>query len=407
MKILQINAVNEYSSTGRTTAELHAFLQNEGVDSYVAAINIERPSNHMIKIGGKVSRYMHSFLSHLTGMQGCFSFFATKKLIKEIDHISPDVIHLRNLHSNFINLPLLLGFIAHKNIPTVLTLHDFWFLTGHCCYFTDANCNKFQSGCGNCPDLNNWNKSWFFDFTRHNLALKRKLFGSIKILAVIGVSDWVINYVRTSILKDATIIKTIYNWVDTSVFCPRSVTSVESLRNKYNIGKDEFVILGVAQNWTVQKGLNEFVELARITDAKIVLVGNPAQEMDAFPQNIIFAGVTASVDELATFYSMADVFFNPTTRETFGKVTIEAQACGTPVIAYNATATPELISEGCGFVLNERDLSEVNKCVEIIKREGKSKYVNNCRRSIVEHFDKQLLMKKYLNLYKELQYERK
>ena len=212
MKILQINAVYEYSSTGRTTTEMHQYFLDNGIDSYVAACNIN-DGDKTIRLGGRLSNRIHSFMSHLTGRQGYFSYLSTQRLIRRIRKIKPDIVHLRVLHSNCIHLPLLLSYLAENDICTVLTLHDCWYFTGHCCYFTDSGCDHWKSGCGNCPDLKNWNSSWFFDSSSRNLYEKKKLWSNIRRLAVVGVSNWVTNFLEDSILSNAMIKKRIYNWM--------------------------------------------------------------------------------------------------------------------------------------------------------------------------------------------------
>lgn len=399
MRILQINAVYKHSSTGRTTLELHKYLKQNGIVSAIAAVDVPYENEEYIKVAGKFSERLHALLSRLTGRQGFFSYYSTKRLIKKIHLFAPDIIHLRVLHSNCINLPVLLGYIAKNNIPTVITLHDCWYFTGHCCYFTDTQCDKWKQGCGKCPDLRNWNRSLFFDQTARNLRDKNELFGNIEKLAVIGVSDWVTSFVKDSILKDARIIRRIYNWVDTEQF---NLKDTKDLRQKLGIVND-FVILCCAQAWGMAKGLQDVINVAhKCSDCKIVLVGSVPDDFLPLPTNIIQIGVLSDVNKLVEYYSMADVFFNPSTRETFGKVTVEALSCGTPVVAYNMTATPEIITEGCGYMTEPHDINSVIKYLEIIKREGKETYSKQCRESSVMRFSQPILMKQYIDLYKEL-----
>lgn len=396
MKVVQINAVYEYSSTGRTTTELHEYLRNNGVDSYVFCCNKSIPNKNVFKIGCNWDFRLHSILSHLLGLQGFFSFFSTKRMLRHLDKIKPDVVHLRVLHSNCVNLPLLLKYLAKRDIATVITLHDCWFFTGHCCYFIDSNCDKWRNKCGNCPDLKNWNRSWFFDNTQYILKTKKELFEQIKNLTVVGVSDWVTSFIPYSILKEAKRIIRIYNWVDVNKFKPLDTTD---LRKKLDL-EDKFVILGVAQNWYSTKGLKDFISVAKINPAmRFVLVGNIVTD-ETLPENIISVGVLSDVNELVSFYSMADVFFNPSIRETFGKVTIEALSCGTPVVVYNVTASPELVKSGCGYAVEKQDIETVSIKLNEIQEKGKSLYERYCRNFVVENFSEGILQKDYLNLYK-------
>ena len=124
MKIVQINAVYQYSSTGRMTQQLHEYMTAKGIKSYVAAGNVRSNNSDMIKLGSRFEDKLHGLLSRITGRQGYFSLFSTYLLIRKLKKIKPDLIHLGVLHSNCINLPMLLNYIAEKNIPLAITLHE-------------------------------------------------------------------------------------------------------------------------------------------------------------------------------------------------------------------------------------------------------------------------------------------
>ena len=266
MKVVQINAVYEYSSTGRTTKEIHEYLCSQGIESFVAAKNVET-CGQFIKIGNKLDYFIHSLGSHLLGLQGVFSWVSTIQLIRKLKRINPDVIHLRNLHSNFINLSVLFNYLRSSKKTVVITLHDFWLLTGHCCYFNDSNCYRWKEQCGHCPDKKKWNSSWFFDTSKSSLKKKRNYLAGIDRLAVIGVSQWVTSFVVDSIAKDAYVIRTIYNWIDTDVFKPTE----SNLRQELGVSTDDFVILGVSQQWTYEKGLSDFLSQRSFQRLKLSL----------------------------------------------------------------------------------------------------------------------------------------
>jgi glycosyltransferase involved in cell wall biosynthesis len=397
MKIMQINAVYGYSSTGRLVTELHNYLLSRGINSYVAANNV-KDSNYFIKLSSNTSRRLHSLLSHLTGRQGYYSYCSTKKLLTRMSHIKPDVVHLHVLHSNCVHVPLLLEYLAKHSISTVLTLHDCWYFTGHCCYFIDSACERWKIGCGHCPDLRKWNSSWIFDKSEANLSDKKKIFEAIPKVAVVGVSDWVTGYIGDSILKYSYVIRRIYNWVDISKFRP----NVTSIRKAFNVEND-FVVLGVAQNWFASKGLDDIRIIAELRpDYKFVIVGNVFEESLPLPSNVIIVGVISSEQELADYYACADAFINLSIRETFGLVTIEAMACGTPVIAYNLTANSELINEDCGFLCEYKDYDSVIQGLDVIHDKGKNYYSKACVEFTISNFDKNILMNDYIQLYNEL-----
>lgn len=399
MKVLQINAVNGYSSTGRTVWELNQSLESRGITGYVAYSQSIVGCDGQYKIGNRYDQKMHAFMSRLFGKQGYFSKRTTKKLIKWIDDIQPDIIHLRNLHSNYINLEILLTYIAQKDIPTVLTLHDCWFYTGKCTHYTLDNCHKWKKNCGNCPRLKKDNKSWFFDRTPIMLNDKKKWFDSISRLAVVGVSKWISNEAKKSILSSSIEIETIYNWIDLDKFYPRFYSTMKKDLEL----NDKFIILGVASNWNNAKGLDLFIELANYIseDEVIVLVGKLPEQIN-LPDNIVNVSETHEVEVLAEIYSIADVFLNLSLEESFGKVSAESLACGTPVISNRYTANPELVAKNCGYILEEITIKEIIKKYKLIKKQKKCSFSSSCVKHAENNFDKNQRVEDYITLYKKM-----
>ena len=340
-------------------------------------------------------------LSRITGKQGYFSRFATKGLLDYISEVKPDVIHLRNLHSNYINLPMLLKYIAEKDIATVLTLHDCWFYTGKCVYYIECNCDRWEAHCGNCPALKAGNPSLFLDRTTEMLADKKKLFSAIRRLAVVGVSQWVTDDASKSILKDSAIVQCIYNWIDLERFQPRDC---RELKKSMGI-ENKFVILGIAMSWNKLKGIEVFHELANLLpdDCQIVLAGDDSA-VELKHAKIKYLGTIKDVDVLSKLYAMADVFVNPTIQETFGKTTAEAMACGTPVVAYNGTATPELVGKdgSCGYLIDENDARLYCDKILQIKMKAKSTFSKATRSRAEKLFSKDKNIQMYFEIYERL-----
>lgn len=399
MKIVQINAVYNIGSTGRTTAEMHEALQKAGHESFVvySQTNVNGVENtyHM---GSPLDIKIHGFLSRLSGQQGYFSVGSTRKLLKLLDHIKPDVVHLRNLHGNYVNLPMLLKYLAKKDIATVITLHDFWFITGKCVHYITEKCDKWQSQCDNCPNINNGNPSWFFDRTKKMHKDKKELFGNIPRLAITGVSKWVTDEAKKSPISKNAVTQGIYNWIDFDKFYPRDV---ENLKTENGLN-DKFTILGVASGWVARKGLDSFISLAKQKkDYNFILVGNMPTNV-SLPENMTAVGSLSSVDALAEYYSLADVFVTFSTAETFGKVSAEAMACGTPVVCHNQTACPEILGENCGYSVDVNDIQAVADAIDKVYKNKKSFYSENCIKHARATFEKSTLINEYIDLYSKL-----
>ncbi|MBR3002606.1 MAG: glycosyltransferase [Clostridia bacterium] len=392
MKIVRINAVYAVASTGRTVKEAHEYLIENGHDSYVyVGSNGQYPKN-VFQIGNKFGRKMHALLSRVFGLQGYYSYFSTTILIKKLKKIQPDVVHLSNLHSNYINLGILLKYLAKYDVPTVIQLHDCWFFTGRCVYYTEEKCDGFRTGCKKCIKNYNGNPSLLFDRAEKMYNDKKKWFNDISKLHVVGVSNWITDEAKKSFFDKHVKFSSIYNWIDLNKFKPGK----QDKKNKRPI------VLSVATSWTENKGLYDIIKIAKkIPEADFVLVGGCTKKIDGL-DNVKIVGKTNNVEELVEYYQNADVFLNPSRQETFGKVTAEALACGTPVIVYNVTAMPELVGKNCGYVIPYLNIDEMSNKVKQIIEDGKIKYTYNCRKWAEDKFDKNKIMKEWMNLYKSL-----
>ncbi|MDO9154305.1 MAG: glycosyltransferase [Paludibacter sp.] len=398
MKVLYINAVSGIRSTGRTYTEIADYLNNNGHEGYIA-YSAGIPYSKGYKIGTRLDTILHGFFSRIFGLQAYFSKSATKKLIHYLSELKPDVIHLGNLHGNFINLEILLTYLAENDIPTVITLHDCWFYTGKCTHYTVDDCFKWQIACGTCPRLNKDNPSWFFDRTQEMLRDKKDWFARIPRLAVVGVSDWVTNEARHSFLSSAKIVTRIYNWIDLEMFKP---VDGSVIRKELGI-TDKFVILGVASGWNNAKGLNKFIEVSGIIppEMQIVLLGNISSNIK-LPDNIIHIRETHNVSELVEYYSLADVYLHLSKEDTFGKTIAEALSCGTPAIVLNSTACPEIVGDECGIIINEYQTSAVLNAVLTIREKGKIFYSADAINRVKQKFNATSNIDEITTLYEQM-----
>lgn len=405
MRVLQVNAVSGFGSTGRICAEINEFLDRNGHEGYLA-YSVGAPCPEGYRINSQFDSKLHCVLSFLSGLQGYWSIGATKSFIEYIDTLKPDIVHLHNLHSNYVNLRLLLTYMAKRKIPTVLTLHDCWPFTGRCCYYTSERCSKWQTECSDCPRIKQDNRSLLLDRSTKMYRDKRRWLGNIPVLAVVGVSDWITNEARRSFLATAHIIKRIYNWIDLDKFQP---INADKIRKKLG-AEQKFVILGVASKWTDRgrnstndKGLWKFIELAGLLDDDmlIVLVGNIPSHIN-LPHNVRSVGCIHDVEDLVMYYSMADVFVNLSVEESFGLVTAEALACGTPAVVMNSTANPELIKSGCGYIVRENDLHGSLECIKEVKLRGKAYFSLSCISHAKASFRKDDRIGEYMALYNQL-----
>ena len=163
--------------------------------------------------------------------------------------------------------------------------------------------------------------------------------------------------------------------------------------------------MGVASIWTERKGLNDFIKLRKLlsNDYIIILVGLSSKQIKQLPTGIIGIQRTNSVEELAEYYSIADVFLNPTWEDTFPTTNLEALACGTPVITYQTGGSTEAIDANTGVVIKPGDLKNLaEETIKICNRKDKEKISYLCRQRAISLFDKNLCYEAYYRLYQDL-----
>ncbi len=400
MKILQINAVGQTKSTGRTCKELQSYINQSTEHTCYTAFAQGVEDAYSVRIGNPIEWKLHGLLSRLTGKQAHFSHIGTRRLLKFMEAQKPDVVILKNVHGNYLHLPMLLRYLAKHDIATVVILDDCWYYTGKCTHYTVTGCDRWQTGCHDCPRLKMDNKSWFFDRTATLWKEKKALFEAIPRLAIIGVSDWITMEARRSYLSCAKEICRIYNWIDLEVFYPRE--NCDNIRLQYGL-QNKKVVLGVASTWSNAKGLDHYCAVAKRLndDYRVVLVGT-VSEGTCLPENVVNIPPTASADALAELYSMADVFVTTSPEESFGKVSAEALACGTPVVCFDSTANKELVGDGCGRVVPLGQLDALEVAIMEICADGKARYTESCRTFAKSNFNKIDLIEKYLEVCKKL-----
>lgn len=400
MKIVQINAVYGVGSTGNIVKDIHEMLIEHGHDSYVFwGILCKNANNDELfyQIGSVLDHKIHAFLRRIGKNQGWHSKLATILACNKLKSLKPDIVHLHNLHSNYMHLPTLLKFLGRNNINVLLTVHDCWFYTGYCNhYYKYNNCQNWKNGCNNCPAV----PSLYSSYIRHLFSTKTKLFSEINNLHCNGVSQWTMSDITNSIAINPKSCSFIYNWIDTKIFKPYDKR--DEILHNYGVSSTKKIILGVAQGWSKDKGLEEFELISEaLGDAvTIILVGN--YEGPEISKNILFIGYTGSQQKLAELYSAADVFVNPSSFETFGLVTAEAMACGTPVVAYNNTGTKELITSDCGVLVENKNYIKLVDSVKEVISKPKEFFSEKCVYNVNKKFEKNKQLAKYLALYEDI-----
>lgn len=365
MRILQINTVSGVLSTGRMCTDMADMYSLSGHECKIAYGRKKCPDKYdkySIRIGTCTDVAIHAIQSRVLDNAGFGSYTATKRLVEKISAFNPDVVHLHNLHGYYINIEVLFEYLRSVDKQVIWTLHDCWAFTGHCTHFDFVDCNRWKTGCCNCPQKSEYPASYLLDRSASNFSQKKELFTSVKDLCIVTPSNWLADLVRQSYLSKYPI-SVIHNGIDTNEFRPTS----SDFRKKWGL-VDKYMVLGVASEWSDRKGLSGFFQLPAMLDDRyrIALVGLNKEQMHALPPNIIGIEKTNSTTELAAIYTAADVYVNLTLEDTYPTTNLEAISCGTPVATYNTGGSPESVPDFAGIVVLKGDVIMMRDAIETL-----------------------------------------
>lgn len=281
-----------------------------------------------------------------------FDFPWTKHLL-DLAPFMPDIVHLHNLHGGYFDIRALPAISAQ--VPTVITMHDVWLLTGHCAQ--PFECLRWKEGCGSCPDLRRY-VSIRADKSAENLEVKRRSLLSSRV-ALVAPSQWMLSMADDAgFLAEEREARVIYNGIDTEgdYFVPGNR---EEARARLGLPMEKKIALVVAKGAFSNplKGFSTFVRAlgelpASIAEDLLVIVlgedtgGQEGMRLAGGPVEV--RGVPFVVDSavVGDYYRAADVFVNPSLAESFSLVNVEAMACGIPVIANDIGGIPEIVLHG-------------------------------------------------------------
>lgn len=335
-----------------------------------------------------------------------FDFPATRQILD----FAPQIFHAHNLHNGYFDLRLLPE--ISQRIPTLLTLHDEWLLTGHCGY--SITCPRWESGCGNCPDLTLY-PAVRRDATRYNWQRKAEIYKKSKFY-VAAPSQWLLNHAERSMLAAGMVEKRVIpHGVNLAIFCPADKSDA---KHALNIPSDTQMLLfagnrASANPYKDYATVRQAVERVNLPHQKIIFIalGDTGQD-EPIADNITLRYVSYQTDpqRIAQYYQAADVFLHAALADNFPNTILEALACGTPVIATGVGGIPEQIQaldesqNPTGVLVALRDFTGMARGIERLLTD------DNLRLQMGVHaahdarlrFDLENFVKNYLHWYTEI-----
>lgn len=396
MKVLQINCVYGEGSTGEITRLIHEELLRAGHDSRVIyGRGRTMRGEGIMRLCPEAYGKMQGLRSRLTGVMYGGCFLSTARLLGYIRREKPDVVHLQCVNGYFVNIFRLVEWLKKHRIKTVVTLHAEFLYTGNCGHA--FACEQWRHGCVRCPRRRGATKSWFLDRTGYSWRRMAKAFcGFERDCVVTAVSPWTAERAKGGDILREFPVETILNGVDTEVFRPRDGNGQKEERPWVFHASAHF-----SMEKEHPKGGWYFAELARRMPQVRFAVAGRYDVSEGLPPNLRLLGRMDDPEELARWYSAADLTVLLSRRETFSMPCAESLCCGTPVAGFRAGGPESIALRDYSEFVEHGDLDALVHCVKAwLRRESTD------RERIAalgrEMYSRERMTAAYLDLYRRL-----
>ncbi len=397
MKVCQINVVYGEGSTGKLVKVLHEQLQQNGHESVAVCSVRHRSVANVYGISNRFLSKASALYRRIFARQFDGAFLQTNRLLSILKREQPDVVHIHCINGNNINVYRLMRYLSKNKIPTVLTLHAEFPYTGGCAHAYD--CEKWKTGCGNCAVAKKETQSVIFDGTAHTWRSQKACYDGFAPdkLSIVAVSPWLQSRAERSPMLSRFSHCSVLNGVDTSVFYRREPKPSEN--------GEKIVFFATALFDTVndnEKGGKDLLKLAeRMKDkpVKFVVAANRSV-VGELPDNVLFLGRTKTQDELAQWYSSADLTVILSKRETFSMPVAESLCCGTPVVGFQAGGPESIALPAYTQFVPYGDIDSLQACVDTFLE--RSFDAEDIAQTAQQRYSETRMYEDYEALYREL-----
>ncbi|MEH2223542.1 glycosyltransferase family 4 protein [Nostoc sp.] len=412
MKILHISTHDINGGAARAAYRLHTGLQDIGLQSQMLVQ--EKYSNDKTVIAPKIRLFQGIAKAKLTVESLPLKLYRQKKntpfftqwlpdrVIPKVAQINPDIINLHWISGGFMQIET----FAKLKRPLVWTLHDMWGFTGGC--HVTGECDRYKISCGACPQLNSGNE---WDLSRWVWQRKVKAWKNLN-LTLVSPSSWLAQCARSSSLFQNLRIEVIPHGLDTQKYRP---INQHFAREALNLPQDKKLILFGAIEATsdrnkgfhlLQPALQELSKSGWKDDLEVVIFGASQPEN---PPDLGFKthylGHLHDAISLATVYSAADVMLVPSLQESFGQTASESFACGTPVVAFNATGLKDIVDhQQNGYLAKPYEVEDFAKGITwVLENEQRLQKLSfYAREKAEQEFTLELQARRYSALFEEI-----
>jgi len=364
---------------------LNKFSDNKNVIRYVADDDIFLKEYYLHNVEHDVLS-VHSLLS------------ISNDCVKNNNYYkNADIAHFHQVHNCHFSLDDFFDMAMTK--PTVISLHDPWFVTGKCVH--PKECDKWKNGCKKCTNLDS-----FFDLPEDNCNELWKIKSRIADtdIDLVVHSKFMYDLVKESPYLSKLRVHLIPFGVDVNKYTFE--LSKEEAKKKFNILPDDFVIF-LRENKAF-KGTEYALEALKKLDVGQNITILTCSETDQLvgledKYNVVKLGVIDE-EKVRECYNASDLFLMPSPAESFGMMAVEAMASGVPAVVFDNTALPSTTgAPDYGILVKNLDADDLcEKIKYYIEHPDELKHRGEIsRKFVVDNYDYDNYFKMIKDLYIE------
>ena len=410
MRVLHLVGGSIESGAGKGALWLHLAQLESGIDSTLVTNSEIGEKYKKLKVFNICSRLGAYFFEFNKRVLNYLPLKFYKRRNKTIFSSGLDGVNFLDLdcykNADIIHLHWINGLVSTRllkkiNKPIVWTLRDMWPFTGGC--HISMGCTRYENSCGSCPQLGSTSK---YDFSR--IIYKSKIRYYPSDIVIVGISKWIANCAKESSIFSHNRIEVISNNVNTDLFYPLDKNIA---RSKLKLNESlKIILLGaevVGEPW---KGFSLFVESLQFLEKSnlhFVFFGKvSSKEIEKLGISYSILGRINSIEELSVIYSAADVFVAPSIYDSFGKTIVEAMACQTLVVCFDATGPKDIVEhKKTGYKAlpySSHDLSNGINWVLNLKPNEYFDLALYSRSRAITLYDSKIIANRYKQLYRNI-----
>jgi glycosyltransferase involved in cell wall biosynthesis len=366
MNILHLTNYED-TGAGRAALRLHQGLLKENLASLMLVLQKKSNESSVISLQPQIAfakkiqeKLFGRTLSEIFTDNQIFSINATPSLLLDrVQQFNPSIINLHWVGWEYVRIEDINKF----QVPLVWTLQDMWPFTGGCHY--SQKCDRYTNSCGACPQLQSHQES---DLSRWVWQRKAKAWRKLN-LTIVAPSQWMAECASASSLFKDLRVEVIPFCLDTEQYQP---IPQQKARQLLNLPQDKQLVLFGAINATedTRKGFHLLIPaLQNLSQSEwkerielVVFGSSPPEKPIDLGFKTHYLGHLNDEIALANAYSAVDVMIVPSLQESFGQTASESLACGTPVVAFNATGLKDIVDhQENGYLVKPYEIEDLAK----------------------------------------------